>query len=148
MPYLSFKSPVGDLTLFEEAGVLVSLEWGWVENGITSPLLEDAIQQLDDYFVGARTAFNLPLAPAGTDFQRRVWMEMGKIPFGHTKFYGDLAKTLRSSPRAVGTACGRNPLPILIPCHRVVPTAGGRGGYSGGDGAETKQYLLSLEDQP
>ena len=145
MAYLSFPSPLGDLTLFEENGSLVAVEWGRTEDGGETPLLVEARQQLLDYFAGRRRDFDLPLNPMGTPFQKSVWALMRAIPFGQVDTYGALAERLATSPRPVGTACGRNPLPILIPCHRVVGATGKLGGYSGIDGVETKKFLLSLE---
>ena len=145
MAYLSFPSPLGDLTLFEENGSLVAVEWGRTEDGGKTPLLVEARQQLLDYFAGRRRDFDLPLNPMGTPFQKSVWALMRAIPFGQVDTYGALAERLATSPRPVGTACGRNPLPILIPCHRVVGATGKLGGYSGIDGVETKKFLLSLE---
>ena len=145
MHYLSFSSPVGDLTLFEEDGKLISLDWGAVEGGVSSPLLEEAHRQLDDYFDGHRRSFDLLLAPMGTAFQRKVWRALQDIPYGSVSRYGELARLIDSGPRAVGSACGRNPLPIIIPCHRVIAADGSLGGYSGQDGLETKQFLLTLE---
>ena len=86
----------------------------------------------------------MPLAPAGSGFRQRVWQAMQAIPVGETRSYGALARALGSAPRAVGGACGANPIPILIPCHRVV-AGGGLGGYSGGAGLATKIALLKLE---
>lgn len=145
MPYLSLHSPVGDLTVSEEGGAIVSLDWGWAPEGQATPLLRKAKQQLDRYFDGVLEEFDLPLNPAGTDFQKRVWKAMLKIPYGRTKAYGDLAKKLGSSARPVGTACGANHIPIIIPCHRVLASNGGLGGYSGDGGLETKLALLKLE---
>lgn len=145
---MSFPSPLGDLTLFEEDGFLLALDWGRAEGGAETPLLSNAKQQLTDYFTGRRQDFDLPLKPEGTAFQKSVWTLMRAIPFGQTTTYGALASRLATSPRPVGTACGRNPLPILIPCHRVVATDGRLGGYSGIDGVETKKFLLSLEGAP
>src|SRR5690606_15387258 len=87
----------------------------------------------------------LPLAPAGTAFQRSVWSHMVRIPHGRTETYAGLARALGSGPRAVGMACAANPIPILIPCHRVVAAGGALHGYSGGEGLATKQHLLELE---
>ncbi len=148
MPQLSFQSPIGALTLTEEDGRLISLDWGWGCLQQTSPLLETARQQLEEYFDGRRQVFDLPLAPPGTTFQQRVWERLRTIPFGQVRRYGELAGALGPAPRALGTACGRNPLPILIPCHRVVAQSGGLGGYSGMDGIETKRFLLRLEGCP
>lgn len=144
MPQLSLRSPVGDLTLSEEDGAIVSVDWGWGRDQTETPLLREARQQLFDYFDGKRTAFDLPLAPSGTDYQRRVWAALCAIPPGETRTYGDIARAAGGSPRSVGGANGRNPIPIIIPCHRVL--AGTHfGGYSGEGGLETKRFLLDLE---
>lgn len=107
--------------------------------------LAAAAEQLAAYFGGQLTAFDLPLAPAGTPFQQLVWQAMRMIPFGSAASYGGLARQLGSSARAVGRACARNPLPIVIPCHRVLASGGALGGYSGGTGLETKRWLLRHE---
>ncbi|MBW7851762.1 MAG: methylated-DNA--[protein]-cysteine S-methyltransferase [Rhodospirillales bacterium] len=145
MPQLSFHSPIGMLTVSEEDGRIVSIDWGWVEDSRETPLLERAREQIEAYFDGRLAAFDLPLDPAGTPYQRRVWDALLGIPFGETRRYGDVARALGSGSRAVGSACGRNPIPIVIPCHRVVGGNGGLGGYSGDDGIETKRFLLRLE---
>ena len=108
-------------------------------------LLSLASDQLASYFEGDLTKFTLPLAPSGTPFQCRVWASMKCIPYGETQSYGGVAEKIDSSPRAVGSACGRNPIPILIPCHRVVGKGGALVGYSGREGVETKRYLLAHE---
>lgn len=144
MPQISMHSPVGDITVSEQDGEIVALDWGWGRDQTPTPLLERTRQQLEDYFDGGMTSFDLPLAPAGTSFQRAVWSEMQKIPPGHTKTYGDVATTLTSAARAVGVACGANPIPIIIPCHRIL-AANSLGGYSGSGGIETKVALLRLE---
>ena len=141
---LTIPSPVGDLTLAEEDGALVSIAWGGARQGNGSPLLAEAARQLDAYFTGARQNFDLPLNPAGSPFEQRVWTAMRRIPYGKTQCYGELAEAIGSAPRAVGGACGRNPIPIVIPCHRVLAKTG-LGGYSGDGGLKTKQTLLSLE---
>ncbi|RMF14860.1 MAG: methylated-DNA--[protein]-cysteine S-methyltransferase [Alphaproteobacteria bacterium] len=142
----SLHSPVGDLTLFAEAGALVALEWGWVPDQTAGdPLLEDAVRQLHEYFDGRRRAFDLPLAPSGSAFERRVWAALCEIDFGTMLSYRELAEQVASVPRAIGRAVARNPLPILIPCHRVVGSDGALVGYSGGEGIETKRALLVLE---
>jgi len=145
MSYLSFHSPLGPLTLAEDEGFIVALDWGWAEGGEETPLLARAKDQLDLYFEGKLTAFDLPLKPQGTPFQQAVWDQLAAIPWGEVRRYGDLAKALETSPRAVGGACGRNPIPILIPCHRVLGSNGSLGGYSGLDGIESKRSLLILE---
>ncbi len=147
MPQLSLHSPVGDLTVTEENGVIISLDWGWVpaEWQSRTPLLERAVDQLNRYFDGEIDDFDLPLDPPGTDFQKKVWSEMLKIPAGQTKSYGEIAKILNSAAQPVGTACGANPIPIIIPCHRILAAGGKMGGYSGLGGLETKTALLRLE---
>lgn len=146
MPQCSILTPVGYLTVSEEDGVLVSLDWGRGRDQSRTPLLEQACATLRAYFEGTAPRFDLlPMAPAGTAFQRRVWAGLAAIPYGATVTYASLARALDSSPRAVGTACGRNPLPILIPCHRVLGQGGRIGGYSGGDGPQTKRMLLQVE---
>lgn len=97
------------------------------------------------YFDGKLEKFNLPLAPAGTEFQRGVWQAMTQIPYGQTQTYGDLAADSGSLARAVGGACGKNPIPIIIPCHRVMGGGGKLTGFSGGAGPESKVFLLKLE---
>ncbi|WP_337876471.1 methylated-DNA--[protein]-cysteine S-methyltransferase [Elioraea sp.] len=145
MPQLTALTPLGELTLSEEDGAIVALDWGRGRDQTATLLLRRAVVALHAYFDGAAEPFaDLPLNPAGTAFQRRVWTAMRAIPRGRTRSYGALARDLRSSARAVGAACGANPIPVIIPCHRVTG-ARGLGGYSGGDGAATKRYLLGLE---
>jgi methylated-DNA-[protein]-cysteine S-methyltransferase len=145
---LTVASPVGALTLFEQSGAITHLLWAAsnrLRNARPTPLLAAARVQLDDYFAGKLDRFHLPLAPAGTGFQRRVWDALRKIPAGRTLTYGELARRLGSGPRAVGAACGANPIPILIPCHRVLAAGGRLNGYSGQGGIVTKKRLLDLE---
>lgn len=144
LPQLSLHSPVGDLTISEDGGAIVAIDWGWVAEQSETKLLAAARRQLYDYFDGRCAAFDLALAPVGTAYQRRVWQALCDIPPGSTRTYADIARAVGGSPRAVGGANGRNPIPIVIPCHRVVAT-GGIGGYSGGDGLPTKRFLLALE---
>ena len=107
-------------------------------------MLLRARDQLQAYFDGEITAFDLPLAPFGSPYRRRVWAALCAIPYGQTRSYQEIAAAIGGSARSVGGANGANPLPVLIPCHRVVG-ASGLGGYSGGDGLDTKRHLLSLE---
>ena len=144
MPQLSLHSPIGALTLSEEDGAIVALDWGWGRDQQETRLLRAARTQLFAYFDRKLTRFSLKLAPAGTAYQRRVWAALGTIPYGVTRSYAALAAELGSVARAVGQANAANPIPILIPCHRVV-AVGGLGGYSGGDGLVTKRALLDLE---
>jgi len=109
-----------------------------------SLLLESAREQLHAYFDGARTSFDLPLAPAGTAYRRLIWQALCDIPYGQTRSYQDIARKAGGSARSVGQANGCNPIPLIIPCHRVVATTH-IGGYSGGDGLLTKRWLLALE---
>lgn len=144
LPQLSLHTPVGDLTVSQDGGAIVAIDWGWTDAQTETPLLVEARHQLHDYFDGKRTTFALNLAPAGTAYQRRVWQALCDIPPGATRTYADIASAAGGSPRSVGGANGRNPIPIVIPCHRVVATTG-IGGYSGGDGLPTKRFLLALE---
>ncbi len=145
MPQLSLHTPLGELTVSEDEGAIVSLDWGRGRDQEATVLLREARAQLHDWFDGRRPSFDLPLAPHGTAFQRRVWDAMRSIPRGAVATYGALAARLGTSARAVGMACGANPIPILIPCHRVVASGGVLGGYSGDGGADTKRHLLRLE---
>ena len=110
------------------------------EVSATTPLAAEAVRQLKAYIADPNFRFGLPLRPAGTTFQRRVWEQISAIPSGQTHTYGQLAKNLKNAPRAVGQACGSNPYPIVVPCHRVVATGGGLGAGAGGadraDGSE------------
>jgi methylated-DNA-[protein]-cysteine S-methyltransferase len=103
----------------------------------------DLIVQLDEYFAGERTAFDIPIAQYGTPFELRVWEKLREIPYGETRTYGEIARELGSSPRAVGRANGRNQISIIVPCHRVVGANGSLTGYAGG--LEAKRALLDLE---
>ena len=145
MNYRSMHSPVGELTLFEEDEKLVAVDWGWADGGGETPVLTAARQQIEDYFDGRRRRFDLPLALEGTSFQQMVWAALQRIPYGEVLNYGALAAQLGSAPRPVGGACARNPLPIIVPCHRVVAADGSLGGYSGLNGVDTKRVLLALE---
>lgn len=144
MPQLSLHTPLGDLTVSEEEGAIVAVDWGWGRDQSETKLLCAAREQLDDYFDGKRTDFDLRLAPPGTDYRRRVWAALCAIPSGQTRTYAEIARIAGGSARSVGQANGANPIPVLIPCHRVV-AVGGLGGYSAGDGQDTKRYLLQLE---
>lgn len=144
MPSLSIPSPVGRLTIDESNETITAIRWADEAGGNGSPLLNEAARQLAAYFDGNLRDFDLPLAPQGTVHEQAVWAAMQEIPYGETRSYGDLAATIGSAPRAIGRACGRNPIPIVIPCHRVLGK-GWVGGYSGSGGLATKQRLLVLE---
>lgn len=144
MPQLSLHSPVGDLTVSEEDGSIVALDWGWGRDQAETPLLLEARAQLEAYFDGTLRRFDLKLAPEGSPYRQRVWAALCRIPFGETRSYLDIAREAGGSPRSVGGANAHNPIPIIIPCHRVLATTG-IGGYSGGEGLDTKRSLLALE---
>ena len=156
MPQLTFHTPLGEMTLFEEDGAIVALDWGrgghpdpaWASLQGETPLLREAREQLQDYFDGRRDGFDLPLAPQGTAFQQKVWAALRRIPPGQTRSYAEIGREIGCrAARAIGQANGANPIPILIPCHRVVAADGRLGGYSGGEGPATKRYLLDLESR-
>lgn len=143
-------SPVGRLALEADGEAITGVRWASAGedapgNDKPTPLLKEACQQLDRYFARRLQTFDLPLAARGTDFQKSVWKMMCAIPYGETATYGGMAMALGSGPRAVGTACGRNPIPIIVPCHRVLGRGGKEGGFSGGQGLPTKRSLLAIE---
>ena len=146
--HTTFNSPIGPLTLHAENGALTSV---WMEDrdllehiDDTAPL-DEARRQLEAYFAGELREFDLPLAPAGSEFQLGVWRELAKIPYGETISYGELAKRVGdpTKARAVGAANGRNPLPVIVPCHRVIGADGSLTGFGGG--LDRKRRLLELE---
>jgi methylated-DNA-[protein]-cysteine S-methyltransferase len=143
-----YKSPIGFLKLIEEDGYLTMASFMDEQKNepITETrLLQQALQQLDDYFAGNLKQFDLPLRPVGTTFQQRVWAQLLQIPFGVTITYMHMAKRLQNTKaiRAAASANGKNPLAIIIPCHRVVGTNGKLTGYAGG--LHRKQWLLEHE---
>lgn len=146
--FVVVQSPVGDLTLTEENGALTGLYFGRCslegEEGLTA-LLERASRQLEEYFAGKRKQFDLPLSLRGTEFQRQVWAALRDIPYGETRSYGQIAQAVGrpKAVRAVGMANHRNPISIIVPCHRVVGADGSLTGYGGG--LENKKFLLALE---
>jgi methylated-DNA-[protein]-cysteine S-methyltransferase len=144
VPQLSLHSPIGDLTVSEESGEIVALHWGWGRDQTETPILIRARSALRDYFDGAPLLKDLPLKPHGTAYRQRVWQALRQIPAGQTRSYIEIARIAGGSARSVGGANAANPIAIFIPCHRVVATTG-LGGYSGGDGLQTKQKLLDLE---
>ena len=136
-------TPVGPVSVVVENGAVVRMEWSILE-GPTDPVADRAIAQLAEYFAGERQVFDLPLAAKVSDFQRKFGAALCEIPFGETRTYGDLSKLLGVPAQAIGQACGANPIPIIIPCHRVLG-ATGLGGFSGAGGVEGKVQLLRLE---
>jgi methylated-DNA-[protein]-cysteine S-methyltransferase len=114
-----------------------------------SPLAAEAVRQIRAYLSNPAAAFGLPLRPSGTTFQRRVWAEIESIPPGQVRTYGDVARRLHNAPRAVGQACGANPFPLVVPCHRVIASGGGLGGFAGQTGGfliDVKRWLLQHEN--
>lgn len=145
---LTVSSPLGPLWLAEEDGALTALSFAPIPGAgpdIPSDLLRRASAQLAEYLAGTRRVFELPLAPRGTDFQLRVWAALCAIPWGETRAYGDVAAAVGAplAARAVGMACNRNPIALIIPCHRVVGRDGSLTGYGGG--LDKKRFLLALE---
>ena len=145
MPELVVNSPVGPLTLIETNRAITAIEWRKGESHQKTKTLILARKELTQYFNGELKKFTAPLDPIGTDFQKRVWKTIQEIPYGRLETYRHIANTLNSSPRAVGGACGRNPIPIIIPCHRVVGSNGSLTGYTGANGTNTKSFLLKHE---
>jgi methylated-DNA-[protein]-cysteine S-methyltransferase len=150
------SSPIGDLRIVEHQGAISAIEFTPFSTGTdgrprgqrddANPVLVEAVAQLTAYFARDRRDFDLPLAPEGTDFQQRVWAQLRGIGYGDTASYGEIAHRLgmtNAASRAVGLANGRNPIPIVIPCHRVIGADGSLTGYAGGVGR--KQTLLELE---
>jgi methylated-DNA-[protein]-cysteine S-methyltransferase len=153
--YKEVESPVGKLKLVASATALVAIVWArerpnriklaMLKYDPPQPILVETERQLEEYFAGTRNDFNLPLEPAGTEFQKKVWRALREIPFGQTRSYLDLAKSIGSAKavRAVGAANGKNPLSIVVPCHRVVGVNGTLTGFAGG--LEVKAKLLAHE---
>jgi methylated-DNA-[protein]-cysteine S-methyltransferase len=155
LSYKEMGSAVGKLKLVANANALVAILWereranriklAMLKCDLQQPILLEAERQLEEYFSGTRKEFNLPLEPAGTEFQKKVWQALREIPFGQTRSYLDLAKSIGSvkAVRAVGAANGKNPLSIVVPCHRVLGADGALTGFAGG--LEVKAKLLALE---
>lgn len=151
----SLPSPIGTLTLVASDAGLVAILWpdetpdrvrlGDASERDDHPVLTAAAAQISEYFAGTRTAFDLPLDPQGTPFQRDVWLALADIPFAETRSYAEIARAIGrpSATRAVGAANGRNPLSIVAACHRVVGANGALTGFAGG--LETKRFLLDHE---
>lgn len=149
-------SPIGDLRVIASAEAILAIEFSPFrgladgrpigERNDDAPLLRAAVDQLSAYFARELRSFDLPLAPLGSDFQRKVWAQLAKIPYGETTSYGEIAHRLghtNAASRAVGLANGKNPIPIVVPCHRVIGANGSLTGYAGG--LDRKQILLQIE---
>ena len=143
-----YETPVGKLCIGEEDGVIVRTTWSKIPTEYIlkeTKLILQCKMQLDEYFRGERKTFDLPLAPKGTDFQKKVWNALQEIPYGETRTYGEIAAAVGNpkAARAVGMANNKNPIGIIIPCHRVVGADGKLVGYAGG--MDKKEWLLQLE---
>ena len=140
-------APFGDILVAKENDAVVEIRFrpGDVDGLRDDDAVADVAAQLQQYFRGERRAFDLPLAPRGTEFQQDVWRALQRIPYGETRSYSDIAREIGrpAAVRAVGAANGANPIPIVIPCHRVVGSNGSLTGFGGG--IETKRWLLGLE---
>ncbi len=153
MPNAFVTTPLGPLSITADAVAITAVHWasapvtpGPLPDRIPETrLLHEAAAQLLAYVEGRLGRFDLPLAPSGTAFQRSVWDALADIPYGATETYAAVAGRAGGSPRAVGGACGRNPIAVIIPCHRVLGGGGRLTGYSGGAGVATKAALLALE---
>lgn len=159
MPASDLDTPVGRLRAVSDADALVRVTWVPAHDvsdatpGATpgaameaDPVSRETVRQLDAYFRGGLTRFDLPIRfLGGSEFERSVWEAMRDIPYGETWTYGALADRVGGVARAVGGACGRNPIPVVVPCHRVVGASGRLVGFSGGEGVESKRRLLDME---
>jgi methylated-DNA-[protein]-cysteine S-methyltransferase len=149
MRWSVIDSPIGDLSLAVDEGGLCCLRFGAVDTDPElerDPLLVEAQEQLKAYFAGELTEFTLPLSvPGGSEFERAVWDQLRRIPYGEMHTYGEVAKAVgdAGAARAVGVACNRNPIPVIVPCHRVVGAGGKMVGFGGG--IPRKRHLLELE---
>jgi len=144
----TMESPIGDLVLTNTDGVLTELRMPAPRRAVTGGAargFERAIEELTEYFRGERSRFTVPIAPTGGEFQRLVWEQLLRIPYGETRSYADVARALGDAARAreVGWANARNPIAIIVPCHRVIGSDGSLTGYAGG--LERKRRLLDLE---
>ena len=155
LSYSTMDSPVGQLRIVASDAGLRAILWPREREGRVTfaeevaecehPVISSTIQQLDEYMSGARNNFLLPLDPVGTDFQQSVWQALLEIPYGQTQSYGQLADVLGKpgSARAVGSATGRNPISIVVPCHRLIASSGKLTGFAGG--IDAKRWLLDHE---
>jgi len=152
--YCYYQSPIGRLLLIGTDGVLEALHFPKTQEQehiskecqCNEACFKKVLTQLAEYFAGTRREFDLKIAPKGTDFQKSVWQELQKIPFGKTASYGEIAERIgnEKASRAVGMANGKNPIPIIVPCHRVIGKDGSLTGFGGG--LEVKRKLLKLEN--
>ncbi|WP_299482555.1 methylated-DNA--[protein]-cysteine S-methyltransferase [uncultured Roseibium sp.] len=144
MPVTDIETWLGRLSIHETEGAITQLQWDGAKRQEETPLLREAASQVTAYLDGQLKEFDLPLAPRGGELHQAVFKAMLEIPYGNTRTYGDVAKELNTYGQPVGQACGANPIPIIIPCHRIL-SVNGLGGYSGSGGLDTKIALLKLE---
>ncbi|MDR1528653.1 MAG: methylated-DNA--[protein]-cysteine S-methyltransferase [Puniceicoccales bacterium] len=141
------ETDIGPLTITAENDHIVGIDFGVIPsaNYVNTPVIDEAFRQLSEYFAGKRKIFNLPLKLLGTDFQKSTWEALLTIPYGQRATYGDIARMMdkRKAYRAVGMACHRNPISVVIPCHRIIGASGNLTGYGGG--IDIKAWLLGLE---
>jgi len=145
---ITITSPIGPITLIARGEKLIRVELGKkAKPEGTAKVLSTAKKQFEDYFAGKLTRFSLPLEVSGTEFQKAVWKEIGKLPAGKTLSYGEIAARLGKplASRAVGAAVGANPTPLVVGCHRILGSTGKITGFTGGDGIKTKAWLLTHE---
>lgn len=156
---VAFDSPIGRLLLHSDSARLVGLDilpesqrdhTNHLPNSSGDPIITKTLTQLQEYFHGERTEFDIPTQTSGTAFQQKIWNTLQTIPYGRTLTYQELGQRagVGRAPRAVGGAVGKNPIAIVIPCHRVLGATGAITGYSGGEGVITKEHLLRLENIP
>lgn len=148
-------TPIGRLSVDADGGAVTKVRWIAPDVGDPlapdgDPVVEEARRQLQAYFDRKLTVFDLPLLPSGTEAEKQIWQVMCKIPYGQTMTYGEMTVAVGRDPRQgdardIGKACGANPIPVIIPCHRVMAAGGRMGGYSGRGGTETKRKLLAFE---
>ncbi len=149
MNVIYYDTEIGKIKIEENGGAITKIEFMGQEIqeelGNETELLKETVKQLEEYFRGVRKDFDLPLEPNGTEFQRRVWKSLIEIPYGETRSYSEIAKAIGNEKacRAVGMANNKNPIPIIIPCHRVIGVNGKLVGYAGG--LDVKEKLLKLE---
>jgi len=144
MPALTLDTPTGPFTLIEREGALVAARWGDDRGRDETPLLIEAARQVAAYFASEDAGFDLPLRIEGSAVQQAACAAMAAIPRGETRTYGEIARDLGVSAQAMGQLCGRNPIPLIVPCHRVLGS-NGLGGFSAPGGVETKVWLLRHE---
>ena len=142
---ISFSTKYGWISAIEEKGKIIEIKFLKTKNVGKSLILKKLRNMIYEYFAKKIISFNIPLDIKGSLLQKKIWKELKKIPYGKTKSYGQIAKIVKTSPRYVGNVCGKNKHVLVVPCHRVIRTDGGLGGFSGSGGLALKKQLLKLE---